>query len=301
VTIAEAGSLSAAGRQLGLPLTSVSRQLIALEETLGTTLIERTTRHLSLTEAGRLYHEQAKEILEEVAEAERGLTAQTGVASGRLRVSSPSLLGRMRLSPMLPIFLAEQPQISIDLMLVDRPIRIAEEGIDVALRIGPLEDSGLIARKLDDIQLVVCAAPDYLRQRGEPATPDDLIEHDCLGFSDVPGVAEWSFQNGAQRKSVRISPRLWANDFDALVSAALAGAGLVRVPSWLVTHFLADGRLRIVLEAYQRPPTPLSTLTLRNRLRLPKVRAFVDFLQQRWPNTNVKVRSGSKAAIHRSP
>jgi molybdate transport repressor ModE-like protein len=282
VRIAEAGSLSAAGRQLGLSLTSVSRQLIALEEMLGTTLVERTTRHLSLTEAGRLYHERAKEILEEVAEAERGLTAQTGVASGRLQVSSPSLLGRMRLSPLLPIFLAEQTQVSIDLMLVDRPIRIAEEGIDVALQVGLLEDSDLIARKLDDIQLVVCAAPDYLRRRGEPATPDDLIGHDCLGFGDVPGVAEWSFQGGAERKAIRISTRLWANDLDALVRAALAGAGLVRVPSWQVAPLLADGRLRIVLGTYQRPPTPLSILTLRNRLRLPKVRAFVDFLQQHW-------------------
>jgi DNA-binding transcriptional LysR family regulator len=282
VKIAEAGSLSAAGRQRGLPLNSVSRQLIALEEMLGTTLVERTTRHLSLTEAGRLYHERAKEILAEVAEAELGLTAQTGVASGRLHVSSPSLLGRMRLSPTLPIFLAEQTQVSIDLMLVDRPIRIAEEGIDVALQVGPLEDSGLIARKLDDIQLVVCAAPDYLRRRGEPATPDDLIEQDCLGFGDVPGVAEWSFQDGAERKAIRISTRLWANDLDALVRAALAGAGLVRVPSWQVAHLLADGRLRIVLGAYQRPPTPLTVLTLRNRLRLPKVRAFVDFLQRRW-------------------
>jgi molybdate transport repressor ModE-like protein len=282
VRIAEAGSLSAAGRQLGLSLNSVSRQLIALEEMLGTTLVERTTRHLSLTEAGRLYQERAKEILEEVAEAERGLTAQTGVASGRLCVSAPSLLGRMRLSPMLPTFLAEQTQVSIDLMLADRPIRLAEEGIDVALRVGPLEDSGLIARKLDDIQLVVCAAPDYLRRRGEPATPDDLIEQDCLGFGDVPGVAEWSFQDGAARRVVRISTRLCANDLDALVRAALAGVGLVRVPSWQVADFLAGGRLRIVLEAYQRPPTPLSILTLRNRLRLPKVRAFVDFLQRCW-------------------
>ncbi len=142
--------------------------------------------------------------------------------------------------------------------------------------------SGLIVRKLDDIQLVVCAAPDYLRRRGEPATPDDLVEHDCLAFGDVPGVAEWSFQDGPARRALRIPTRLCANDFDTSVSAALAGAGLVRVPSWQVAHCLADGRLRIVLEAYQRPPTPLSILTLRNRLLLPKVRAFVDFLQQHW-------------------
>jgi DNA-binding transcriptional LysR family regulator len=149
-------------------------------------------------------------------------------------------------------------------MLVDRPVRLAEEGIDVALRIG------LIVRKLDDIQLVVCAAPDYLRRRGKPATPDDLLDQDCLAFGDLPGVAEWSFQDGAVRRSLRIPTRLCANDLDTLVSAALAGAGLVRVPSWQVAHFLADGRLRIVLEAYQRPPTRLSILTLRNRLLLPR-------------------------------
>jgi DNA-binding transcriptional LysR family regulator len=282
VKIADAGNLSAAGRQLGLSLTSVSRQLIALEEALGTTLVERTTRHLALTESGRLYYERAKQILEEVAEMERGLTMQTGTASGRLHVSAPSLLGRLRLAPMLPGFLAEQTRVSIDLMLVDRPVRLADEGIDVALRVGPLGDSGLIVRKLDNIQLVVCATPDYLRRRGEPATPDDLVEHDCLAFGDVPGVAEWSFEDGAARKSLRIPTRLCANDFDTLVSAALAGAGLIRVPSWQVAHYLADGRLRIVLGAYQRPPTPLSVLILRNRLLLPKVRAFVDFLQQHW-------------------
>src|SRR6202041_1933435 len=155
VKIADAGNLSAAGRQLGQSLTPVSRQLMALEEFLGTTLVERTTRHLSLTESGLLYYERAKQILEEVAEMERGLTMQSGVASGRLHVSAPSLLGRLRLAPMLPGFLAEQTRVSVDLMLVDRPVRLAEEGIDVALRIGPQEDSGLIVRKLDDIQLVV--------------------------------------------------------------------------------------------------------------------------------------------------
>ena len=282
VRIAEAGNLSAAGRHLGLSLTSVSRQLMALEEALGIPLIERTTRRLSLTESGRLYYERAKQILEEVTEMELGLTMQSGVASGRLQVSAPSLLGRLRLAPLLPAFLVEQPQVSVDLMLVDRPVRLAEEGIDVALRIGPLEDSALIVRKLDDIKLIVCAAPDYLHRRGEPVTPDDLLEQDCLAFGDVPGRAEWSFQDGAVRRSLRIPTRLCANDFDTLVSAALAGMGFVRVPSWQVAQYLADGRLKVVLEAFQRPPTPLSILALRNRLLLPKVRTFVDFLHQHW-------------------
>ena len=217
VKIADAGNLSAAGRQLGLSLTSVSRQLMALEEVLGTTLVERTTRHLSLTESGRLYYERAKQILEEVAEMERGLTMQTGLASGRLHVSAPSLLGRLRLAPMLPGFLAEQTRVSIDLMLVDRPVRLAEEGIDVALRIGPLEDSGLIVRKLDDIQLVVCAAPDYLRRRGwttwssRTAWPSAMYQAWRNGASKTAQCEDLcAFQPGfAPMISIRWSVRRW--------------------------------------------------------------------------------------------
>jgi DNA-binding transcriptional LysR family regulator len=146
---------------------------------------------------------------------------QTGIASGRLHVSAPSLFGRLRLAPVLPGFLAEQTLVSIDLTLVDRPVRLAEEGIDVALRVGPLEDSGLIVRKLDDIQLVVCAAPEYLRRRGEPAIPDDLVEHDCLAFGDVPGVAEWilldvaNCRRGVARRplQIRYNIRAWRRSF----------------------------------------------------------------------------------------
>jgi DNA-binding transcriptional LysR family regulator len=180
------------------------------------------------------------------------------------------------LAPILPGFLAEQTRVSIDLMLVDRPVRLAEEGIDVALQVGPLENSGLIVRKLDDIQIVICAAPDYLRRRDEPARPDDLVEHDCLAFGDVPGVAEWSFQDGAVRRSLRVPTRLCANDFDALASAALAGAGLVRLPSWQVAHFLADGQLRIVFGSAAahvfehpnpaQPPAPTEGARLRRLL-----------------------------------
>src|SRR6204780_3612949 len=256
VKIADAGNLSAAGRQLGQSLTSVSRQLMALEEFLGTTLVERTTRHLSLTEAGLLYYERAKQILEEVAEAERGLTTQMGVASGRLHVSAPSLLGRLRLAPMLPRFLAEQTRVSIDLTLVDRPVHLAEEGIDVALRIGPLEDSGLIVRKLDDIQLVVCAAPDYLRRRGEPATPDDLDEQDCLAFGDVPGAAEWSFQDGAVRRSQRISTRLCANDLDTLVSGISRDEGDARLLEQRAISFIAAYPPSSVLKTPSAAPRP---------------------------------------------
>ena len=231
VRIADAGNLSAAGRQLGLSLTSVSRQLMALEAVLGTTLVERTTRHLSLTESGRLYYERAKQILEEVAEMERGLTMQTGVASGRLLVSAPSLLGRLRLAPMLPGFMAEQTRVSVDLMLVDRPVRLAEEGIDVALRIGPLEDSGLIVRKLDDIQLVICAAAVSRRRRtiwsSRTAWPSAMYQAWRNGASKRARCEDLcAFQPGfAPMTSIRWSVRLWQG------------------PGWSVYH---PGRLRIV-------------------------------------------------------
>ncbi len=287
VKVVEAGSLSAASRVLGLSLTTVSRQLAALENALGAPLLVRTTRHLAMTEDGRAYYERAKHILSEIDEAERALSAQKTVPLGRLHVSAPTLLGRLRLAPLLPVFLARHPLVSVDLTLADRNVRLAEEGIDVALRVGPLDDSSLMARKLGDIQLVVCASPDYLERRGEPRTPDDLSEHDCLVFSEVPGAGQWRFQTEAGRKTVQVPARICANNLDAVVAAALGGAGLVRAPSWQIAGHVASGRLRIVLEQYQRPSTPLHALFLHTRLRSPKVRAFVDFLAKQWSQDKI--------------
>ncbi|MBX9710742.1 MAG: LysR family transcriptional regulator [Xanthobacteraceae bacterium] len=282
VRVAETGSLSAAARAIPTSLTSVSRQITALEERLGTQLLVRTTRHLSLTEDGRLFYERAKVILGELNEAELALSSGRSEPSGRLHVSSPVLIGRLLLAPLLPGFLTRHPSVAVDLLLVDRLVNLVEENIHAAVRIGPLPDSQLVARKLTDLRMVVCAAPDYLERWGLPQTPADLGDHDCLVFSGVPGSAEWRFQSGASRKDVRVSGRLWSNSLDALVSAAKDGAGIVRVPSWQVAADLETGRLKRILAEFERPPTPVNVLFQPAKLSSAKIRAFVDYLVEQW-------------------
>jgi DNA-binding transcriptional LysR family regulator len=282
VEVAEAGSLSAAARGLGLSLTSVSRQLAALEERLGTRLVIRTTRRLALTEAGRLYHDQARRILGEVEEAEQALTAHQSEPAGRLHVAAPTLIGRLKLAPLLPEFLAGHRGLAIDLTLTDRPVDLVEDGIDLAIRIGRQPDSSLILRRLGGIRMRVCAAPDYLARRGEPAVPEDLAGHDCLVFAASPGPVSWPFQTASGRMTVPVTARIRANDLDATVAAALAGAGLIRAPSWQVADLVAAGRLTPVLTGYERPSAPVQALFLPSRLLSPKIRLFADFLAERW-------------------
>ncbi len=282
VKAAESGSLSAASRALGISLASVSRQVSSLEAQLGAQLLIRTTRRLALTESGRLYYESARHILGEVAETELALTARVAVPSGRLHVSAPTLIGRRHLAPLLPAFLRRHPQVSVDLMLVDRAVSLVEEGVDLAIAIGRLEDSSVIARKLGTLRMVVCAAPDYLELRGEPQTPDALKDHDCLVFAASPADAEWRFQVAGHTVRIQVPARLHANALDAVVATALGGAGLVRAPSWLVAEPIAAGRLRIVLDAYERPPSDIHALFLPTRLLSAKLRAFTDFLVEAW-------------------
>lgn len=278
VQVAEAGSLSAAARLIPTSLTSVSRQISALEERLGTQLLRRTTRRLALTDDGRLFYDRAKAILGEVDEIEQALSSGGTEPSGRLHVCAPLLMGEALLAPLLPRFLQRYPSVAVDLLLVDRHVDLIEENIHVALRVGRLPDSQLIARKLSDVRMVVCASPEYIERRGLPQTPDELQHHDCLAFSDVPGSAEWHFQSPSGRKSVRIAGRLWINSLTALVATAKDGAGIVRVPSWQVADDLAAGGLKRILTDYERPPTPVHAVFQPAKLASTKIRVFVDYL-----------------------
>jgi len=220
VRVVDAGSLSGAARSLPSSLTAVSRQISALERHFGTKLLHRTTRRLALTDDGRMLYERAKAILGEFRQVEAALTGDHE-PSGRLRIAAPTLIGRLLLAPVLAEFLRRYPAVSIDLQLVDRSVDMIEEDIHLALRVGHLPDSDLIARKLGDIQMIVCASPTYLERRGVPHTPAELSAHDCLAFSEMPGAAEWRFRQDAKSKwKIPISPRLWANSLDALVVAA---------------------------------------------------------------------------------
>ncbi|MEM5344055.1 LysR family transcriptional regulator [Paraburkholderia azotifigens] len=282
VRVVETGSLSAAARAIPMSLTSVSRHIAALEEQFGAQLLRRTTRNLAMTDEGRILYDRAKSILGEVDELGSALSAGRGKLSGRLRIAAPNLLGRLLIAPLLPRFLAQHPDVAVDLMLVDRVVNLVEEGLHLAVRVGRLPDSSLVARKLDDIEMVVCAAPSYLAQRGTPRKPDDLRQHDCLVFSDASGPVDWRFQSGATRTRVSVTGRLWMNSLDALVSAALEGAGIVRAPAWQVAAHIEAGRLQPVLDRFAPPATPVHVLFEQTKLASPKIRTFVEYLVDQW-------------------
>jgi DNA-binding transcriptional LysR family regulator len=294
VRVVDAGSLSGAARSLPSSLTSVSRQISALEERFGTQLLLRTTRHLALTDDGRILYERAKSILGELKDVEARLSGGRHEPTGRIRVSAPSLIGRLLMAPLLAEFLRRYPSVDLELLLVDRAVDMVEEDIHLALRVGHLPDSQLVARKLADLRMIVCASRAYLERRGIPQIPADLNHHDCLVFSATPGVAEWRFKEGARsERKIRIAGRLWVNSLDALVSAAKEGAGIVRVPSWQVEADIAAGDLQRILLDYEPSPTPLHLLFQPSRLTSPKARIFVDYLVERW-------RSVDAFSVHRA-
>ena len=283
VRVVDAGSLSGAARSLPSSLTSVSRQISALERRYGTQLLLRTTRRIALTDDGRILYERSKSILGELKEVEATLSRGRQEPSGRIRISAPTLMGRLLVAPLLAEFLRRYPSLTLDLLLVDRAVDMIEEDIHLSLRIGHLPDSQLVARKLADLRMIVCASPAYLERCGIPQTPVDLGRHDCLVFSDTPGIAEWRFKDGPKaERRIRMTGRLWMNSLDALVSAARAGAGIVRVPSWQVEADIATGALQHILLDYEPPPTALHLLFQPSRLASAKTRVFVDYLLERW-------------------
>ena len=283
VRVVDAGSLSGAARSLPSSLTSVSRQISALEQRYGTPLLLRTTRRLALTDDGRILYERAKSILGDLREVEATLSRGHQQPSGRIRISAPTLMGRLLIAPLLAEFLRRYPALTLDLLLVDRAVDMVDEDIHLSLRVGHLPDSQLVARKLADLRMIVCASPAYLERSGVPQTPADLSRHDCLVFSDTPGIAEWRFKKGSKTEGrIRIAGRLWVNSLDAVVSAAKQGAGIVRVPSWQVEAEIAAGGLQRILLDFEPPPTPLHLLFQPARLASPKTRVFVDYLLERW-------------------
>ena len=283
VRVVDAGSLSGAARSLPSSLTSVSRQISALEQRYGTPLLLRTTRRLALTDDGRILYERAKSILGDLREVEATLSRGHQQPSGRIRISAPTLMGRLLIAPLLAEFLRRYPALTLDLLLVDRAVDMVDEDIHLSLRVGHLPDSQLVARKLADLRMIVCASPAYLERSGVPQTPADLSRHDCLVFSDTPGIAEWRFKKGSKTEGrIRIAGRLWVNSLDAVVSAAKQGAGIVRVPSWQVEAEIAAGGLQRILLDFEPPPTPLHLLFQPSRLASPKTRVFVDYLLERW-------------------
>jgi DNA-binding transcriptional LysR family regulator len=276
VKAVEVGSLSGAAHASGLSPPSVSRHLTALEERIGTRLVVRTTRSLALTEAGRIYYEHAKQMLADLDAVEASLLANASVPMGIVSVWVPTLFGRVFVLPLLARFLADNPRVQLDVTLLDREFNLVEEGIDLAIRVGPLKDSSLIVRRLGSLLWVVSAAPAYLERHGVPTTPEDLRHHDCLVFTQ-PGYG-WRFRKYGRTSSVQVPARMRANALDAVVEAAVAGTGLVYAPAWQVCEHIAAGRLQVVLRDYEVPPLPINALLSHTRLLSNKVRSLLEFL-----------------------
>jgi DNA-binding transcriptional LysR family regulator len=273
--VAGAGGLSAASRQLGIPLTTVSRQLAALERHLGTPLLVRTTRQIALTDAGRDYLETCRTVLSELEAAEGRLAGREDAPRGELVLTAPVVFGRLHVLPVVLEYLHRYAGVTVRMVLADRVVDLIDEGIDIGVRIGILADSAMVARHAGTVRYVVCASPGYLRARGAPATPKALGQHDCIAFSGLEAAGRWTFLGAKGPQRVRIQPRLTVNTAEAAVDAAIAGFGLARVLSYQVKSAVADGRLRLVLEDYEGPGLPVSVLHRQGRVPQTKVKCFV--------------------------
>lgn len=274
------GGLSAAGRDLGISPAMAGKHLDALERRLGVTLVRRTTRKLSLTEPGRQFLGEAERLLTELAEAEAAATANTLAVEGLLRVSTPMSLGVMHLAPLTAAFSNAHPRLTIELGLNDRYVDLVEEEWDVAVRVGRLADSALIARKLAPVSAVVCASPGYLAEHGAPAGLEDLGRHACLGYtlSGAAGGGTWRFGADGDRV-VPVRGSLQANNGEALVAAAIAGQGLVYGPRFIAAPALHDGRLvEVSLDAPLYDIGAVYALTHPDRRPALKVRAWITYL-----------------------
>lgn len=287
VEAVDGGSFSAAGRRLGLSPSSVARGISALEEDLGVRLLNRTTRSLSLTEAGRLYHERAMRILGEVEEAKISVAQLEANPRGTLRLNAPSAFGRAQIAPMLTDFLASYPDVSIDLSMTDAFIDPVEEGVDLVIRVGELKDSSLIARKLAPNRRVICASPAYFEEHGRPTVPDDLIKHNCLIYKRGNDRVIWHFRDrDGVIHDVAVRGDFQTNNTEALRTVVLGGLGVATLPTWFIGHELRLGQLERVFPSYTVSPTALDTNIYAvypyNRHLSPKVRAFIDALLARF-------------------
>ena len=273
----DGGSLSAASRKLGVPLPTVSRQVSELEARLRTQLVIRTNRKLLLTDAGSAFVAAGRRVLEELEEAERAAAGEYRIPRGDLLVTAPIMFGKLHVTPVVLAFLAAYPEVNVRVVLFDHVIDLVENHVDVAVRIGHLPDSGLVAARIGEIHWVICASPAYLSTRGTPVAPDDLAQHDCIGFEGLQMVRTWPFGRGTNAKTVAIRPRFAANTADAIIEAAIAGVGIARLTSYQAAGAIRDGRLVSLLRGYGPEPLPVHLVHTDPPLMPLKMRAFLDY------------------------
>jgi len=281
LTVVEAGSLSAGARRLGTPLATVSRKVSDLEAHLKTRLLNRSSRRITLTDAGQSYLAACRRILEEVGEAERAAAGEYSAPRGDLAITAPVVFGRLHVLPVVIEFLRAYPDIDIRMGLADRMINILEDPVDLAVRIGHLPDSSLMARRVGSIRRVFCASPAYLAMRGTPKEPADLATHDCITFEGMTAPQAWTFPAGKAETTVAIRSRLVVNTAEAAIDAAKAGIGITRVLSYQVAGALRDGAVVLALQDFEPAPLPVNLVHVGQRLLPQKLRAFLDFATPR--------------------
>ena len=287
INVAETGSFTEAARRLGVTPSGISKSLSRLEEKLKVRLVTRTTRSVHLTDEGRVLVEHFRQITTEIEAAEALLNGRLARPSGRVRLQVPVGLGRRIVTPLMFAFTKEFPEISIDMELSDRSADPAEEGIDASIRIGEPSDSRLVARKLGDIPFLLVASPEYVLQFGEPSSPSDLVQHQCLSYY-VPQSGryrEWEFRLGNERTFVKSFPgRLNINNAQALMQAAVSGAGIALLSSFMVSDAIKAGELQVLLKEYKSFGAPAWLIYGERRFQLPRVRALIEYLVENVPN-----------------
>jgi DNA-binding transcriptional LysR family regulator len=272
--VVQTGSFTGAAKLLGMPKSSVSRKVSELEDRVGARLLQRTTRKLGLTDAGRIYFDRSARIVAEIEEAEHAVGRTQAEPRGLLRVTAP--LSFSVLAPVVADFLRHHPDVQVDLVCTDRRVDLVEEGFDVAVRAGPLDDSTLVARRVGEAKRFLVAAPAYLKRHGTPRAPADLEKHACIVFGAGASPNVWKLTSGDASIDVQIAPRFTVNDPDILVEVARAGIGIASVPAFTTVDDLAAGRLRAVLSGWSLPAAALHVLYPTARHLSPKVAVFID-------------------------
>ena len=280
VTVADLQGFAPAARKLALSPSAVTRLIAALEEHLGARLLQRTTRQVTLTDAGARYLERARRILADVEEAEDAVEGERIRPGGRLVISAPVGFGRLHVSPMVSAYLKRYPEVGADLRLSDRMINLVEEGVDLAVRIGHLPDSTLVARHVGEMRRIVVASGEYLKTHGEPKRPTEISAHDTIQFGAMTAAPDWRFVEDDREIRVSSAPRFATNSADAAIQHAEADGGLTRVLAYQAAASLKAGRLKIVLANFEQPPLPIHIVYPTSRLLSAKVRSFIDLVTE---------------------
>ncbi|QDW41124.1 LysR family transcriptional regulator [Bradyrhizobium sp. KBS0727] len=280
VAVADLQGFAPAARKLRLSPSGVTRLIAALEDRLGARLLQRTTRSVALTDAGSRYLERVRRILADVEEAESAAEGERTRPSGRLVVSAPVGFGRLHVSPLMSAYLTRYPEVSGELRLEDRMVSLVEDGVDLAVRIGQLADSSLVARHVGEMRRIVVASSGYLKARGEPKTPGAIAAHDTIQFGATAGMADWRFVEDGNEVRVAIAPRFSTNSADAAIQHAEQGGGLTRVLAYQAAGSLKRGHVRIVLAKFELPAMPVQIVYPTSRLLSAKVRTFIDLVTE---------------------